>query len=254
VSLTDCPRGSRRQSVHPASGIPCPARLRRPGHGRGLDSRRARAEARRAQTRIGGHERCAWPGGVGADGPGAAPFRPGAAGAVRLLRSEVTPLVWGGVPVATPGGVHGFPAALTSFTGRDGSLREVAGLLAARWWDRAWRSGQDPAGRPRGPEGSGPVRGRCVAGGAGAGAGCGAGPLAGRGRAGVREAVSRWWWHALARDVCRGGITVWPGGTRCAAGSCIWAAGPRSVPVQGAGLRRPGRGRRTGRQRGGRCG
>ena len=27
------------------------------------------------------------------------------------------------------GGVHGFPAALTSFVGRDGPVREVAGLL-----------------------------------------------------------------------------------------------------------------------------
>jgi MoxR-like ATPase len=27
------------------------------------------------------------------------------------------------------GGVHGFPAALTSFIGRAGSVREVAGLL-----------------------------------------------------------------------------------------------------------------------------
>src|SRR5215831_6245387 len=37
----------------------------------------------------------------------------------------------------------------------------------------------------------------------------------------------------LAGDVSRGGITLWPGSTRCAAGSCIWAAGPRSVPGQG---------------------
>jgi KaiC/GvpD/RAD55 family RecA-like ATPase len=29
----------------------------------------------------------------------------------------------------TAGGVHGFPAALTSFIGRGGPLREVAGLL-----------------------------------------------------------------------------------------------------------------------------
>ena len=31
--------------------------------------------------------------------------------------------------VATAGGVHGFPAALTSFIGRAGPVREVAGLL-----------------------------------------------------------------------------------------------------------------------------
>jgi predicted ATPase len=29
--------------------------------------------------------------------------------------------------------MHGFPAALTSFVGRDGPVREVAGLLAGRW-------------------------------------------------------------------------------------------------------------------------
>jgi predicted ATPase len=34
------------------------------------------------------------------------------------------------VAVTLRGGVHGFPAALTRFTGRDGPLREVAGLLA----------------------------------------------------------------------------------------------------------------------------
>ena len=32
--------------------------------------------------------------------------------------------------VTAPGGVHGFPAELTSFIGRDGPVREVAGLLA----------------------------------------------------------------------------------------------------------------------------
>src|SRR6201996_554727 len=34
-------------------------------------------------------------------------------------------------PVANPvgGGVHGFPAVLTGFSGRDGLVREVAGLL-----------------------------------------------------------------------------------------------------------------------------
>ena len=31
--------------------------------------------------------------------------------------------------VTTAGGVHGFPAVLTSFVGRDGLVREVAGLL-----------------------------------------------------------------------------------------------------------------------------
>ena len=36
----------------------------------------------------------------------------------------------GSATVTATGGVHGFPAALTSFIGRDGPLREVAGLLA----------------------------------------------------------------------------------------------------------------------------
>ena len=35
----------------------------------------------------------------------------------------------GSATVTAAGGVHGFPAALTSFIGRDGPLREVAGLL-----------------------------------------------------------------------------------------------------------------------------
>ena len=35
----------------------------------------------------------------------------------------------GSATVTATGGVHGFPAALTSFIGRDGPLREVAGLL-----------------------------------------------------------------------------------------------------------------------------
>jgi predicted ATPase/DNA-binding CsgD family transcriptional regulator len=38
--------------------------------------------------------------------------------------------VGGSAAVTLAGGVHGFPAALTSFIGRDGPLREVAGLLA----------------------------------------------------------------------------------------------------------------------------
>ena len=37
--------------------------------------------------------------------------------------------VGGSATAAVAGGVHGFPAALTSFIGRDGPLRELAGLL-----------------------------------------------------------------------------------------------------------------------------
>ncbi|HYB14027.1 MAG TPA: AAA family ATPase [Streptosporangiaceae bacterium] len=36
----------------------------------------------------------------------------------------------GSAVAATAGGVHGFPAALTSFVGRDGPVREVTALLA----------------------------------------------------------------------------------------------------------------------------
>ena len=61
--------------------------------------------------------------------------------------------------IAAAGGVHGFPAALTSFIGRDGPVREVAGLLEERrlvtvtgpggwgktgWpprWPGGWRTG-----------------------------------------------------------------------------------------------------------------
>jgi len=104
--------------------------LLRPGHRRGLDSRRARAEARRAQTRIGGHERCAWPGLAGR-----CQWRPvrHRSGLVRLCCTAGAACGYatgvGGSPVAAAGGVHGFPAALTSFIGRDGPPRYVAGLL-----------------------------------------------------------------------------------------------------------------------------
>ena len=36
---------------------------------------------------------------------------------------------WGSLAAAAAGGVHGFPVALTSFVGRDGPVRDVAGLL-----------------------------------------------------------------------------------------------------------------------------
>jgi len=35
------------------------------------------------------------------------------------------------VVAAATGGVHGFPTVLTSFVGRAGAVREVAGLLGA---------------------------------------------------------------------------------------------------------------------------
>ena len=46
--------------------------------------------------------------------------------------------------------MHGFPAALTSFIGRAGALREVAGLLEEYRLVTVTRvgwGGQDPAGR-----------------------------------------------------------------------------------------------------------
>ena len=100
------------------------------------------------------------------------------------------------------GGVHGFPAVLTSFIGRAGPAREVAGLLErapAGDGDRAGRGGQDPAGRPGGPA----VAGRFADGAwlaelapvrrSGAGAGGGGGGAGGAGAAGVpvAEAVAR---------------------------------------------------------------
>src|SRR5262249_32857748 len=59
------------------------------------------------------------------------------AGCWGVLRLCCTPVaacgyatgVGGSATVTLAGGVHGFPAALTSFIGRDGPLREVAGLL-----------------------------------------------------------------------------------------------------------------------------
>ena len=85
------------------------------------------------------------------------------------------------------GGVHGFPAELTSFIGRDGPVRAgggPAGAAPAGDGDRAGRGGQDPAGWPGGPGGGGPVRRRGVAGRAGPGGRSGAGAGGGGGGAG----------------------------------------------------------------------
>jgi hypothetical protein len=50
--------------------------------------------------------------------------------AVRPLRLAVMVVGVGqAVTAAMTGGAHGFPAALTSFIGRDGPVREAAGLL-----------------------------------------------------------------------------------------------------------------------------
>jgi len=56
---------------------------------------------------------------------GAARGRTPAAGVLPAMRRQAQ-----ATSPAMAGGVHGFPAALTSFIGRDGPLREVAGLLA----------------------------------------------------------------------------------------------------------------------------
>ena len=51
---------------------------------------------------------------------------------------------------AVAGGLHGFPAALTSFVGRAGAVSEVVGLLAPQLagdGDRAGRLREDQAGR-----------------------------------------------------------------------------------------------------------
>jgi transcriptional regulator with XRE-family HTH domain len=57
----------------------------------------------------------------------AARGRAPAAGVLAALQQQAQAASW-----AAAGGVHGFPAALTSFIGRAGPLREVAGLLSDR--------------------------------------------------------------------------------------------------------------------------
>jgi hypothetical protein len=79
------------------------------------------------------------------------------------------------MPATMAGGVHGFPAALMSFAGRAGPVREVAGLpedcrlvmvTGLGGWRQIRLAGEGRAA------GGGPVRGRGVAGGS-------AGPCAG---------------------------------------------------------------------------
>src|SRR6516162_1037319 len=107
-----------------------------PGHRRGLGSGVIvlRPAGRRRGT--GGNERCRRPGGKGRKPRPLATSRPGrhrpdlvrlccTAGAACGYATGV-----GGSSVTAAGGVHGFPAVLTSFIGRDGPLREVAELLA----------------------------------------------------------------------------------------------------------------------------
>ena len=61
---------------------------------------------------------------------------------------------------AATGGVHGFPAMLTSFVGRDGPVREVSGLLERNRLVTV--TGPGGAGKTRlaarRPWGGGPVR------------------------------------------------------------------------------------------------
>src|SRR5215470_4479434 len=83
------------------------------------------------------------------------------------------------------GGVHGFPAELTSFIGRDGPVHAVADLL-----------GRHRLVTVTGPGGGGPVRRRGVAGGASPGAGPDTGPQGGGDGAGGAGAA----W----RSYCRG--------------------------------------------------
>src|SRR5262249_42523144 len=84
--------------------------------------------------------------------------------------------VGGSAMVTLAGGVHGFPAALTSFIGRDGPLRGGAGLL-----------GQYRLGAGTRPAGAG--RARAAARG---GRGRGGGAARGRGGAGGRFADGAW--------------------------------------------------------------
>ena len=110
------------------------------------------------------------------------------------------------------GGVHGFPAVLTSFVSRAGPVRDVAGLLeedgSAGDGDRPRGGGQDPAGRAGGAGGGGPVRRRGVAGRAGPGGRPGAGP--------------GWWrrrWGYRSSRVCRRGAGAGAGAAAAAAGA-----------------------------------
>ena len=74
----------------------------------------------------------AWFGGLRAASPASRPVRyrcgPGAEGCTAGFACRYGIGV-GRFAAAAAGGGHGFPAALTSFIGRDGPVREVAGLL-----------------------------------------------------------------------------------------------------------------------------
>ena len=63
-------------------------------------------------------------------GLGVVPLRPGAVGCTAAAACGYGTGVGVSAAVTATGGVHGFPAELTSFIGRAGPVREVAGLLA----------------------------------------------------------------------------------------------------------------------------
>src|SRR5262249_39686476 len=92
--------------------------------------------------------------------------------------------VRGSAAVTATGGVHGFPAELTSFIGRDGPLREVAGLLAE--FRLVTVTGPGGAGKTRlGGEGGREGGGEFAGGGPRGGRGAGRGPAAGAGGGGA---------------------------------------------------------------------
>src|SRR5262249_1785676 len=90
--------------------------------------------------------------------------------------------VRGSAAVTATGGVHGFPAELTSFIGRDGPLREVAGLLEHHRLVTV--TGPGGAGGTRAGGAGGPGGGGGGAGGGGGGGGWGGGGGAAGGRGG----------------------------------------------------------------------
>ena len=159
-------------------------------------------------------EGCDWPAGDGRViriAPGAAWLPPVRSGCTAAAACGYGTGVGGSAAATAAGGVHGFPAALTSFIGRAGPVREVAGLLEE--YRLVTVTGPGGVGKTRlagqvARAGGGPVRGRGVAGGAGAGAGPGAGRR-------------RWWrrrWGCGSSRGCRRPRRwrgCWPGSSCC---------------------------------------
>ena len=66
--------------------------------------------------------------------PDVGPLWPALLGCTRAAAGGYGTGVGRSATVTAAGGVHGFPAALTTLIGRDGLVREVAGLLGSTGW------------------------------------------------------------------------------------------------------------------------